>query len=111
MKSVYMIVRSFVGKKAPLRDSRREVYHILWTSKVRPCVKYFTWRVVLNLIPTSTNLLTNGVSIDMICKVCGSSDENILHILYECPFALDSWNKDPRLVMDLIHDIPKNDEF
>ena len=49
------------------------------------------WRASSNILPTQANLARRRVPIDPKCTVCGSSDETVLHILWQCPLARNVW--------------------
>ncbi|XVF82802.1 hypothetical protein PTKIN_Ptkin16aG0079100 [Pterospermum kingtungense] len=63
-----------------------------WMISVSPGIQHFIWRVVSNIIPTACNLSSKGFTIDRECRVCGSGDETVVHLLLDCVFARAVWS-------------------
>lgn len=87
VKSVCIIARSILGKHGSPHDYKRDIWHLLWSSTISPCVKHFIWRLVLNRIHTTDNLGTKGVVVDKLCKVCDSTEETVSHLFFDFPLA------------------------
>jgi hypothetical protein len=43
-------------------------------------------------LPTRVRLQDKGVSCPTMCASCNSNHENMKHIFFECPFAIQVWN-------------------
>lgn len=64
--------------------------------------------MILNIVPTVLNLRSRGVSIDLICKVCGLSDESLHHLLFECLLSISTWIIACPLVINIYNDMQKD---
>nr|GEV90718.1 RNA-directed DNA polymerase, eukaryota [Tanacetum cinerariifolium] len=59
-----------------------------WVKCVPVKVNVFAWRAWLERLPTRDNLAKRGVhTYSNLCPVCGSSPENIQHLLFGCDLA------------------------
>ena len=58
-----------------------------------PRISYFLWLCHLDSVPVREVIAARGVNCDIKCPLCRNSNESILHLLRECPFALDFWRK------------------
>ena len=54
-------------------------------------VKMFLWRALNNLLPTRKNLKRRGVVTETLCPLCGREEEDVAHVLWNCPAASDVW--------------------
>ncbi|PWA78063.1 RNA-directed DNA polymerase, eukaryota, Reverse transcriptase zinc-binding domain protein [Artemisia annua] len=65
-----------------------------WNSWVPRKVNICAWRVALNRLPTSDNLMQRGVQLSSsLCAFCGLVDENRDHCLLSCPRVKSLWVK------------------
>jgi hypothetical protein len=53
--------------------------------------KMFIWRECHNILPTKENLLRKGIDLDPACVFCKTVPKMVLHVLWECPSAVDVW--------------------
>jgi len=44
-------------------------------------------------LPTRVRLLDNSVTCPTNCARCDSTHEDLLHVVFACPFALQVWNR------------------
>nr|GEX04372.1 RNA-directed DNA polymerase, eukaryota [Tanacetum cinerariifolium] len=60
-------------------------------SKVLPIkLNVFSWRMMLDRLPTRSNLHNRGISITCIlCTNCGAAIENRNHLFFGCPMSVD----------------------
>ena len=65
----------------------KPIWNQLWKLSIPPKVRNFLWRASSDILPTRANLARWRVPINPKCAVCGSSDETVLHILWQCPLA------------------------
>ena len=82
--------RTGIGEHSRVQEGK-PVWNRLWKLSVPPKVRNFVWRASSDILPTRANLARRRVPIDPKCAVCGSSDETILHILWQCPLARNVW--------------------
>jgi ribonuclease HI len=64
----------------------------IWSLKVPPKVKNLSWRMCRGCLPTRVRLQDKGVSCPTNCESCGAAHEDLEHLLFECPFAIQVWN-------------------
>ena len=64
--------------------------HSRW-SKVLPIkLNIFFWRMLLDRLPTRTNLYNRGIDIDcVLCPNCGAAIENRNHLYFDCSRSVD----------------------
>ena len=82
--------RTGIGEHSRVQEGK-PVWNQLWKLSVPPKVRNFVWRASSDILPTRANLAHRRVPIDPKCAVCGSSDETVLHILWQCPLAWNVW--------------------
>nr|GEZ40532.1 hypothetical protein [Tanacetum cinerariifolium] len=59
-----------------------------WSKYVPIKINVFAWRVALDHLPTRTNLLQRGVSVeDLLCPTCHSTQEDLSHVLFSYEVA------------------------
>ncbi|XP_019181906.1 PREDICTED: uncharacterized protein LOC109177017 [Ipomoea nil] len=64
----------------------------MWKLKVPPKWKTLLWRVVCDILPTTTNLINKRVEIDPVCPMCMMTNEDVLHALVYCEYSVLVWN-------------------
>jgi hypothetical protein len=79
--------RAKVGSSMGVPTS--EVWTKIWHLKVLNVEKNFNWRACHDILPTRDNLLGRKIVKDSMCPICGLEVETTLHILWECPLAMD----------------------
>lgn len=63
----------------------------LWRLNVPHKVKTFLWRFCRNNVPVRNRLKSRGVDLPIICPMCDSDVEHLLHVFFDCPFASSCW--------------------
>ncbi|KAK9092696.1 hypothetical protein Syun_027607 [Stephania yunnanensis] len=58
---------------------------------VPPNIKNLLWRAVQNTLPTTKNLYSRRVNLNVLCPVCGAVEEDILHAMVGCRIATRCW--------------------
>ncbi|XP_071700173.1 uncharacterized protein [Rutidosis leptorrhynchoides] len=52
------------------------------------------WRVIMRRIPVRVELDKRGIDLDSVrCPVCDNDVETVDHIMFQCSFAKDIWNR------------------
>ena len=67
-------------------------WKFLWRLRIPPKVKLFIWKAVHNWIPTAINLISHGIKIDPLCRICLKKVESSIHVLWCCPRLKDVRN-------------------
>lgn len=65
----------------------------IWKLKVPPKVKNLVWRICRGCLPTRIRLLDKGVVCPPNCASCDSNNEDLLHVFFTCPFAVQVWHR------------------
>ena len=47
-------------------------------------IKHFLWKYVSNSLPTKSNLVNRKILQDLMCHLCSSAPENVVHALWGC---------------------------
>lgn len=72
----------------------KQVYNLIWGSKVPTKVAAFCWKLVQNKIPTMVNLQKRGVQLgggSNRCPFCSSKDETEDHLFLLCAQSAKIW--------------------
>ncbi|KAL0458885.1 UNVERIFIED_CONTAM: hypothetical protein Slati_0515700 [Sesamum latifolium] len=69
----------------------RNLWKTIWQCKVPNKVKIFSWRAILNILPTGGNIKKKLRMVEFGCPFCGSEEETGVHILQQYPFARQIW--------------------
>jgi hypothetical protein len=87
-------------------------YYDIWRNSTLPRVQLFMWLLTKGRIQCRGNLFKKRIVDNPSCEVCGASEETVDHIIFQCPFAVASWNKHGLPLLDgtftsVIHTIQK----
>jgi hypothetical protein len=63
----------------------------IWKLKVPPKIRNLIWRVCRGVLPTRMRLLDKGVQCPTNCVSCNSTHEDLWHLCFDCPFAIQVW--------------------
>lgn len=63
----------------------------LWSWELPGKVTNFLWRVCRSCLPTTTALAVKKVHIDVRCSWCLVRNEDAIHVLFDCLFAVSVW--------------------
>ncbi|XP_068466451.1 uncharacterized protein [Phaseolus vulgaris] len=62
-----------------------DVFKLLWKAKALPKVLITAWRILLDRIPTSKNLMLRGVDMNSpLCALCNLFEESTQHLFLDC---------------------------
>jgi hypothetical protein len=70
-------------------------YKVLWKAGCTPRIKIFAWLILVDRLNTKTMLRRRHFNIqgDVLCVLCNTGmEEDIDHLFFECPFAMQCWN-------------------
>lgn len=71
-----------------------QVFKNLWSCSTPRKVLAFSWQLVLDRLPTRSNLFRRSVITDpnqTYCVLCGSSEESTKHLFLDCLFQVQVW--------------------
>lgn len=78
------------------RNSEQEAgkdWSWIWKIKAHPRIFFFIWQLCHGKIPTTGLLNDMGMNVDPMCRSCKQRMEDIVHLLQECPYAVNFWQK------------------
>lgn len=67
----------------------------VWKLKTARKIKHFLWQASTGCVESASKLVERHCGSDSTCQWCGAETENINHILFECPPALQLWALSP----------------
>ena len=68
------------------------IYKTIWKLKIPPRAVVFCWRLLKNRLPTKANLLRRNISMqEDICPLCGSVQEDVGHLFFNCTLTRGLW--------------------
>jgi hypothetical protein len=94
VRSAYHLEMEMKMKKSGTSSDQSgctQLWKSLWGLKIPNSSKVFMWRACKNILHTKDNLFKRGVVKDDICFMCGNEGETVMHIIWECPSAVDIW--------------------
>ncbi|CAN0900718.1 hypothetical protein LINGRAHAP2_LOCUS21001 [Linum grandiflorum] len=68
-----------------IHDSR--LWAKVWSLPLQPKLRFFLWKLIHDILPTSEALLHRGIEMDSLCPVCGMCPETISHLFFSCTIA------------------------
>jgi hypothetical protein len=63
----------------------------MWNLNVPAKVKNLCWRIMHGVIPLKSILMKRHIGTTDVCPVCNLGQEDIMHMLFECPTAVNVW--------------------
>ena len=94
VKSAYQVVLRLAQQQSGESSngwSNEKIWKHIWTLKVPPKVRNFLWQACSNILPTRENLQRRKVAVNPQCEFCKQQPETVSHVLWECPFARNTW--------------------
>ncbi|RYR22588.1 hypothetical protein Ahy_B03g067891 [Arachis hypogaea] len=68
-----------------------ELFKLVWKWKGTERIKSFLWLAAHNVLLTNVERRRRHMSNSAQCSICNATDEDILHVLRDCPFAKAVW--------------------
>uniref|UniRef100_A0A803PSG4 Reverse transcriptase zinc-binding domain-containing protein n=1 Tax=Cannabis sativa TaxID=3483 RepID=A0A803PSG4_CANSA len=65
----------------------------LWKLKLPSKVSNLLWRACTQCLPTSVQLKTKRVDVNLLCPICMEEEESVLHYLVTCRVVKLCWNR------------------
>jgi len=96
VKSAYNLVYDLMATTTHLTSSEEVVFGSIWHSPAPSNVVAFSWKLLLDRIPTKINLARRNVlptDESLLCSLCGSGEETSSHIFLHCEVMLRVWEK------------------
>lgn len=56
----------------------------VWHVNLPPKIKTFAWKALKNGIAAKSLLHVRGLTVDVVCPMCGEGEESIMHMLVKC---------------------------
>lgn len=73
-------------------EDQKRAWQRVWSNKeIIPRIKFFLWRAIHNGLPTLQKLHSRIPGINPRCKRCDSEDEFLMHTLFFCHIARQTW--------------------
>ncbi|OMO52067.1 reverse transcriptase [Corchorus capsularis] len=111
VKSTYFVARQQLGYDININVESRKLWRRVWYSSIPPKIRYFTWRLIGNLLPLKANLQQRGMDVDGLCVVCGLSEESVGHIFFNCCFSRRIWETVAPWLLPYIEQLQTTNEF
>jgi hypothetical protein len=67
------------------------VWKCLWQLKLPSKIKIFMWRALHGILPLKGILASRHVGTTSECPICQEDPEDIIHLLFKCPTAMELW--------------------
>uniref|UniRef100_A0A803P208 Reverse transcriptase zinc-binding domain-containing protein n=1 Tax=Cannabis sativa TaxID=3483 RepID=A0A803P208_CANSA len=96
VKSAYHLAQSIVTNSSPsssIPSPFKDWWKFLWTLKIPPKIKLFTWKAFKLLLPCALNLFHKHAIPSACCFHCGGSNESVSHALLHCPRVKTIWHQ------------------
>jgi hypothetical protein len=69
-----------------------KIWTSIWELKIPNAEKLFLWKACHDILPTKVNLCKRKIIDDPVCPLCEREAETVLHVLWQCPAAMDAWS-------------------
>ncbi|CAA7048395.1 unnamed protein product [Microthlaspi erraticum] len=64
----------------------------IWSLKTTKKLKHFVWSAIAGCTPVCSKLVERHCDISRACPRCDVENETINHLLFECPWAVQTWS-------------------
>jgi len=68
-------------------------WNFIWSYPFVPKIDFFCWTLAHRSILTGDNLKTRGMEGPSRCPLCLNEEESSIHLLLECSFSKETWQK------------------
>ncbi|XP_042958109.1 uncharacterized protein LOC122293655 [Carya illinoinensis] len=75
-------------------DQSKGLWGRLWRLTSSSKVKIFLWKALNGILPTRSTLFKRKVTDNSTCPICSREEETDIHVLWDCPAAVDVWGED-----------------
>ncbi|KAM6590233.1 hypothetical protein CsatA_012838 [Cannabis sativa] len=95
VNSAYHLAQSKALNPSPSTSNPnpyKDWWKTLWTLKIPPKIKHFTWKAFNHLLPCSLNLFLKHAIPSPTCSYCGGDAESVSHALLHCTRVKRIWH-------------------
>ncbi|GKV35665.1 hypothetical protein SLEP1_g43906 [Rubroshorea leprosula] len=96
MDGSYTTSTGYANLAASQEQSQKHVFGRVWNPNAPSKVCGFSWQLLLNRIPTKTNLFKRGIIKDpaeVMCSLCKEYMEDCDHLFLSCKITTEIWNR------------------
>lgn len=86
-----------------------EVWKLIWRKgKILPRIRIFLWKLIHGALPLAKILSSRTSKGNPHCAICNQAEEDVIHMLFLCPFARACWLLGPLALRtdELPQDLP-----
>lgn len=79
-----------------VNETTMEALSVLWETKVPSKIKIFSWRMLLDKLPSRKQLIRRNTipdTVENLCSLCSSSEESITRLLFNCQISVWIWKQ------------------
>lgn len=69
----------------------KKLWDVIWQLNIPHKMRHFWWRASSNNLTTKENLMRRRCGSSKTCPICGSFDESIEHLLFDCQWVRAVW--------------------
>ncbi|XP_027062993.2 uncharacterized protein [Coffea arabica] len=72
-----------------------QMWNTLWRLNIKHKIKFFVWKCIQGALPVKAAVYRRTGVGDPICKMCGTAQETVEHLLLNCPHTENIWKASP----------------
>jgi hypothetical protein len=92
----FLLNNHYGDKPSPSNSSSSSgLWKKIWDLPIPPKIRHFLWRACREALPTKSNLRRQKILVDPVCNECQSSEEDILHVVWNSPVIQQVWHNSP----------------
>lgn len=94
MKSAYKKLDGLMSSEVLWGEEEKGVFKSLWKSPAPSKMIAFSWKILLNHIPTKDNLSLRNIlspEVSRSCLLCDEREESAIHLFLHCKVASGVW--------------------
>ena len=96
VKSMFTKLEGLILGESPLSYANRRVLSRIWKTDAPSKVMAFSWKLLLNRIPSKDNLSSRRVILpesSLDCVLCDREVESAIHLFLHCEVAMKVWDR------------------
>lgn len=96
VSSSYVALVNLLMLIQSLENTKKVVFDLVWKSPAPYKVVVFSWKLLLNRIPTKDNLLKRRILAPVStgrCEFCDQVGETAVHLFLHCEWAFKVWSR------------------